>query len=117
MLLLRITLFLLTFTGVALLLPASTTASTGFSQHRSDAQATINSYKPVLLSINNLVVENAQPVLQRTKPKASFYARFSGNTTVITNEIASSFLYLKYSKTVALKLARFSIAFLFHAFP
>lgn len=118
MLHIRIILFLLTFTGGAFLSPVpDASARNNFTQQQQDDHAVIYSYQNVIYAISNHSFEDLQPTLQRTKLKTSLNDRFIRNTSFITTELGNSFLYLKNSKTVALRLSRYAIAFLFHAFP
>ncbi len=118
MLLLRIILLFLTMTGVAALSPEIKTAvNDKFSQedynldlHHLDANA-------AFVKIQSVTYLSGQPEILRTTTKVPTFLFPSTVVGSAAKPGTSTFRYLKECKTIALRLARFSIAFPFHDFP
>lgn len=70
-----------------------------------------------VLTIPNLRVESLQPQFYSPKLKVVCDANKREHSILIIKQLYSSFQYLKFYKTVNLKLPSFSIAFPFHSFP
>lgn len=118
MLLLRIILLFLTMTGVVALSPEIKTAvNDNFSLedynlelHHLDANA-------ALVTIQSVTSLSGQPEILRTTTKVPTFLFPSTVVRSAAKPGTSTFSYLKECKTIALRLARFSIAFPFHDFP
>jgi len=69
------------------------------------------------VNILSLKTENFQPQYNRLKPKLDDILNQSKNAISILEQSKVAFIYLKYSRTISLNLASFSISFPFHSFP
>lgn len=111
-------LLLLTFIGTNGL-AFEYTAAFSFTEpsHYKSADIDFNEDNSTLLNIPNLRIESFQLHSNESKPKVAYGSKQGENSTATIEQLKIGFQYLKYSKTVALKLASFSISFPFHSFP
>lgn len=118
MLLLRIILLFLTMTGVVALSPEIKTAvNDNFSLEDYNLELHHLDANTALVTIQSVTSLSGQPEILRTTTKVPTFLFPSTVVRSAAKPGTSTFSYLKECKTIALRLARFSIAFPFHDFP